>query len=77
MTTTTDKSNPSLSDTILITAIAKDSLGSGIFCLELHPYKGDVRLPKITTIPNDTIFMNPCISVSGNQRLISFNSGKD
>lgn len=77
MRTTMDKTNPSLSDTILITAIAKDSLSSGIFCLELHPYKGDVRLPKITAIPNDTIFMNPCISVSGNQRLISFNSGSD
>ncbi|MCC6816203.1 MAG: gliding motility-associated C-terminal domain-containing protein [Saprospiraceae bacterium] len=63
------------SDSLYISCTVHSPEYNGIFCLIVHPYNGDYKIPQHFTIPNKTIFSNPKIVVNNNERLLFFNAG--
>ncbi|MEP7197041.1 MAG: gliding motility-associated C-terminal domain-containing protein [Saprospiraceae bacterium] len=62
-------------DSVYLTAVLESPNFHGIYCLSIYATKGDIQFPKITTIPNSSLFTNPSLIANGNDRLLTFNAG--
>lgn len=64
-------------DTIYIACVYNTPTGSGIYCLSLYAHKGDIQYPKLTSLPNNSLYYNPTLIGNDNDRLLVFNAGTD
>lgn len=62
-------------DSVYLTSVMDGPKNRGIFCLVIFASNGDIKLPKLTNIPNFSLYSNPVLLANGMDRLLAFNAG--